>query len=58
MIYSTGPVAIYQSEENGVESFSTRLGVGEHVLEVYEYANLDEPGVGRVCFDLTMSQGS
>jgi len=58
VIYSTGPVAIYQSEENGVESFSTLLGVGEHVLEVYEYANLDEPGAGRVCFELTMSQGS
>ncbi|MGI9264944.1 MAG: hypothetical protein ACR2QU_08435, partial [Gammaproteobacteria bacterium] len=58
VIYSRGPVAIYQSEENGIESFSAALEVGEHVLEVYEYANLDEPGAGRVCFDLTMGLGS
>jgi hypothetical protein len=45
-----------------VETFSPTLGVGEHVLEVYEWTNTNEaddpdyPPIGRTCFDVTVTR--
>jgi hypothetical protein len=44
-----------------VETFSTPLQVGEHVLEVYEWTNTnsfdsEDPPIGRTCFDVTVTR--
>jgi hypothetical protein len=57
LLHDRGPIAIFQSENDGIESFSIQLSAGEYVLEVVEFGNLSDPGAGRVCFDVTVEQG-
>jgi hypothetical protein len=56
-LHSRGLIGIFQTETDAVESFSAQLSAGEYVLEVVEFGNLSEPGMGRVCFDVTVEQG-
>jgi hypothetical protein len=54
VLYTFGVGEVFQSEVDGLENFFVELLAGDYVLEVYEFGNLFEPGVGRVCLDTTV----
>jgi hypothetical protein len=54
VLFSRGFVTISESAVQDREVFTFELEPGPHVLEVYEFENLFEPGQGRTCFDVTV----
>ena len=54
VLYDQGFLAVFDSEVNGRETANVQLDAGAHVLEIYEYVNLDTPAAGRTCFDVTV----
>jgi hypothetical protein len=62
VLASTGPPhCTIDTPQGCVESFTPALGLGEHVLEVYEWTNTNDtddqyPPIGRTCFDVTVTR--
>ncbi len=54
VLYTFGIGEVFQSEVDGLENFLVELQAGDYVLEIYEFRNLFDPGVGKVCLDTTV----
>jgi hypothetical protein len=55
-VYRRGFLALFQSEDPGLETADISLGPGTHVLEVYEFGNVSVPTRGRTCFDVSVQR--